>query len=148
MSDCPICYEWVPSNYPKTTCCGQLIHLDCIRKCRTISDLIFETECPLCRTPIMKYPNTRRSISMVGHLRELVDCCDAIEDSPERAIAIIYVLEFLMINQTILNSALPEIYDTFKIKLEMITEYFDIVALARHHRRVLNQLVIYGSHRF
>jgi len=144
MSECPICYEWVPSSHPKTTCCGQFIHSNCIRRCRNISELRFETSCPLCRTPIMKYPNTRRSISVIDHLKEVLACCGALGDSPEKAIAIIYVLEFLMINQTILNSVLPGIYDMVKSKLEMINDYFDTTALARHHKIVLKKLNIHS----
>ena len=140
MRDCPICLENVPASYPKTPCCGQFIHSNCLRKCRNISELSFETECPLCRAPIIKYPNTRRSRYIIDHLKELIYYCNFIEDSPGKAIAIIYVLEFLMINQTILNSVLPEIYNMFKSKLEMINEYFDTTTLARHHRRILNGL--------
>lgn len=55
---CCICLDTIPKTYPKTTC-GHLIHYKCLWNYNNSLRTNKTIRCPLCRTHILTYPQTR-----------------------------------------------------------------------------------------
>ena len=68
MCDCCICYESIPKWYPRTKCCNQLIHTQCIQKVYGPRKIhhhypeMVDIRCPWCRSLMVKYRRTRSSL--------------------------------------------------------------------------------------
>jgi len=86
MKTCCICLEKIPNTYPKTLC-GHLIHFQCLRQYeKKIGNNLLRKPipCPLCRTHINIYPQTRSVDRWTNSHIKIAILCEKIKRSKKK----------------------------------------------------------------
>ena len=90
MCDCCICYESIPKGYPRTPCCNQLIHTQCIQQIDKLTGvdymnkMLVDIKCPWCRSLMYKYRCTRSSNSIQEYLMSCMQAYHTSRDPTTR----------------------------------------------------------------
>ena len=97
MMNCCICLEKIPNTYPKTSC-GHLIHFQCLRQYeKKLGNNLLRKPipCPLCRTPINIYPQTRSADRWTNNYIKIAMLCDKIKKLQNKADRVILAAKTL-----------------------------------------------------
>ena len=128
MNICCICLESVPETYPRTSCCKQLIHCDCLQKCTCSYGA---TTCPLCRIPIQAYPVTRSLYRISKTIRKKTDEFPIDGTMDERVIYISNILKFIYLNMRMVRLISPHLMRVTHKKKEYIHELLPIIDIEK-----------------
>ena len=124
MNICCVCWENVPGAYPRTSCCKQLIHYDCLQKCECNYG---ETTCPLCRIPIQAYPATRSLYRISKSIKQQVSGFPIDGTIDERFIYISNILKYIYDNMRIIKVIHPNLPKLAYKKKEYLNKSLSVI---------------------